>query len=288
MNISRPINWYGSKQKMAPVIHRMIPDGPNTWVDVFCGSAIVTLAKPRHPREVINDRDGDIVTLFHVLRDPALLAELNRRIELTPYAEELLDDAYATPVPEEAVARAHHFLIRSWFGRGGDSHQTGFRWSKRQTTSPEIIWARLPERLRGAADRLRGVCVRNDDALKIVADYDHPDCVLFLDPPYPGAVGRRYAVKMTLEEHWVLAERLRGAKASVILTMNPGTVYGEMLEGWQVTEVSVQGGGNQFKTEHILTNFAPLPLFRTREGSALSRSPARSLGLLDLGQGSEP
>lgn len=255
--IRRPINYYGSKEKMCAKIHALIPPEPSTWVDLFCGSAIVTLKKPRHQREVINDLHGEIVHLFDVLRSEVLAPALYRRIELTPYAEDLLYRAYETEGGDEPIERAMHFLIRSWFARGGDNHKTGFRWSKTQTTAPELMWARLPERLEAVATRLRGICIRSDDALKIIDDYDHPDCILFVDPPYPGEVGRRYLIKMAAEQHRALAERLKACRAAVILTMNPGTLYGEILAGWTVTTANVQGGGNVFKQEHILTNFTP-------------------------------
>lgn len=259
MTISRPINYYGSKEKLSSRIHALIPPGPTTWVDLFCGSAIVTLRKPRHRREVINDRHGEIVNLFDVLRS-AGAAELYRRIELTPYAEDLLHRLYDSPPPADPIERAWGFLVTGWFGRGGDCHKTGFRWSKSQTTAPELIWARLPQRLVAVAERLRGVCIRNDDALKIISDYDSPDCILFVDPPYPGSVGRRYAVRMEDGQHQELADRLKHTRARVILTMNPGTVYSEALKGWSTTEAVVQGGGGAFKSEVILTNFEPLPL----------------------------
>lgn len=263
--IRRPVNYFGSKEMMCPLIHGLIPPGVSTWVDLFCGSAVVTLKKERHPREVINDLNGDIVNLFEVLRDHDQAAELYRRVELTPYAEDLLARAYEEE-PADPIAQAMRFLVVSWFGRGGTSHRSGFRWSKKQTISPEFTWVRMPERLQAVAARLRGICIRKADAFKIIDDYDDPDCVLFVDPPYPG-VGYRYAVKMAADQHEALARRLRGCRAQVILTMSPGTVYSQILDDWTVTETRVVGGGNTAKPEIILTNFEPLPLLAVGGGA---------------------
>lgn len=258
--IRRPINYYGSKERLCPRIHALVPPDVDTWVDVFCGSAVVTLTKPRHKRETINDLNGDVVNLFDVLRDQVRAAELYRRVELTPYAEELLHRVYEAEPTEDAVERAWRFLITSWFGRGGDAHRTGFRWSKGQNTSPERTWAELPKRLAPVADRLRGICVRSDDAMKIIADYNEPNCLLFCDPPYPGDVGRRYAVKMTADNHLRFAQALAGAKARVILTMNPDTIYDQVLAGWVRLNVDVTGGRARTKGELIYCNFEPSPL----------------------------
>lgn len=259
--IRRPLNWYGSKERVAGAIHSLVPAGIDTWVDLFCGSAIVTLAKPRHKREVINDRDGRIVNLFNVLRDPAQAAGLYRLLELTPFAADQLRHGYDHPPSPDPVERAWHFLVESWFGRGGDAHKTGFRWSKGQTTAPERSWAELPARLAPIVDRLRGICIRNDDFRKILADYNTPGCLIYADPPYPGDVGRRYAVKMTAADHADLANALRVTPARVILSMNPGTLYDCVLSDWHRLDIPVTGGRAQTKGEVMFLNFAPNPLF---------------------------
>lgn len=260
MTLQRPLNYYGSKEKLCPAIYRLIPPGVETWVDLFCGSGIVTLKKPPHRREVLNDLNGDVINLFEVLRGGGA-AELFARLELTPYSEQILAEVYAAEPSPEPTMRAWQFLIMSWQARGGDCYQTGFRWSKGQTTAPEITWSRLPQRLAAVADRLRGICIRATDAVRLIDDYDVPESLLFADPPYPGPVGRRYAVKMADAAHEALAARLRQCRARVILTMNPDTVYSEILHDWHRHDVSVLGGGQQTKAEIILTNFEPLPLF---------------------------
>jgi len=265
--IRRPLNWYGSKERQCDNIHALIPPGAQTWVDLFCGSAIVTLKKERHQREVLNDLHGDVVNLFEVLRSDQA-PELYRQIELTPYSEEVLRRVYAAPPADDPVLRAWQFLVTSWLSRGGDCYRTGFRWSKGQTTAPERTWAAMPERLQAVAERLRGVCIRQADALKLIDDYDTVESILFFDPPYPGSVGARYAHKMSSAQHRALAERLRECSAKVILTMNPGTVYSRVLSDWHQHDVSVQGGGQKSKGEIILTNYEPLPLLRFGAGAA--------------------
>lgn len=255
-NIGRPLNYYGSKDKMCPQIHALIPPGMSTWVDVFCGSAIVTLRKPRHPREVINDLNDDVINLFAVLREGGA-EDLYRAIELTPFSEGELYRTYDLEPTEDPVERARRFLVCSWFGRGGDNHKTGLRWSKGSTVAPEMAWARLPGRLTAVAERLRGVCIRSAEASKIVHDYDAEDCLLFVDPPYPGPVGRRYRVKMNDDAHRDFAERLRECKARVILTMSLGTVYDEVLDDWCRHSSNVITNGGTAKPEIIYTNFEP-------------------------------
>lgn len=264
--IGRPINYYGSKDRLARRIIGLVPPGCDTWVDLFCGSAIVTLRKPRHRREVINDLNQDVVNLFAVLRDDEMARKLYRLIELTPYSEvELRLNREVCLL--DPVEKAWQFLVEGWFSRGGDNHKTGFRWSKGQTTAPELSWAVLPARLSACANRLRGVCIRSVDALRLIDEYDVAGSVIFVDTPYPGRVGRRYRHSMSGDQHAKLAERLRQCKARVILTMNPGTVYSDVLSSWCCHDVAVYGNGHQTKPEIILTNYEAGTLFAF-EGAA--------------------
>lgn len=245
---------------MCGAIHALIPPGPSTWIDLFCGSGIVTLKKERHAREVINDLNDDIINLFEVLRGPRA-AELYRLVEMTPYSEELLYQTRKTIQSGDQVERAWSFLILSWFSRHGHPEaKTGFRWSKKHTTAPEITWARMPERLASVAQRLRGVCVRRRNAIDLIEDYDDPDCLFFIDPPYPGRVGRHYRFRMADDDHRRLGTRLARLKARAIMTLTPGTIYDALLSDWWRHEVKVLTGGQTIKPEVILTNFDPLPL----------------------------
>ena len=138
--IARPINYYGSKERMACQIIDQIRWHTKVWVDVFCGSGIVTLKKPPHPKEFLNDLDCDVVNLFEVLRsgDSERLIQL---VELTPYSEQILQNLRNTAPSDDPVERAWQFLCLKWFGRGGDAHATGFRWSRQQCTGPEKTFA---------------------------------------------------------------------------------------------------------------------------------------------------
>ena len=98
--------------------------------------------------------------------------------------------------------------------------------------------------------------ILNRPALEVIDMFDAPNAVLFCDPPYPGAMGARYRHSMNDDEHEALASRLDRCRADVILTMAPGTVYEEILSGWQCIETGVITNGGSKKPEVILTNFA--------------------------------
>ena len=60
--------YYGAKVRIASQIINSLPPH-NAWVEAFCGSAALTLAKRPAPIEVINDLDDQIINLFEQLRN---------------------------------------------------------------------------------------------------------------------------------------------------------------------------------------------------------------------------
>ena len=86
--VPRPaLRYHGAKWRLAPwVIGHMPPH--KVYVEPYGGAAGVLLRKPRSYSEVYNDLDGDIVTLFRVLRDPMRREALIEALTLTPYARE--------------------------------------------------------------------------------------------------------------------------------------------------------------------------------------------------------
>jgi DNA adenine methylase len=100
-----PTQYLGSKGRLGPWIASLLPPH-RTYVEPFCGSAAVLFAKSPSPTEVINDRDGDLVCLFRVLRDRG--GELARALQLTPYARTELHAATldSTPLADHPVPPA--------------------------------------------------------------------------------------------------------------------------------------------------------------------------------------
>lgn len=268
--MAQPVHrQFGSKSRLAGDIIRLIPPGTRVWVEGFAGSAAVTLAKAPHRFEHLNDKDGEIVNLFRVIRDPHQCAELAALVSLTPYAQEEFADACMADVSDAGpVERARLFLVRSWMSIGAPtsarrlSWSAGWRCSSAAHSPLPHVFGRVPGRIRAVADRLREATIHCSDIRDIVARFGPmPDSCLFLDPPYPnsaiGTKAKPYAVDMTEDEHAALAENLRGVAGAVILTMAEDTVYDRVLQDWHRTTVAVRGLVNSVKSEVIFTNFRP-------------------------------
>lgn len=71
--------------------------------------------------EICNDKDGEIVNLFRVLRSEDA-GRLLEAVMLTPYSRDELNDSAPAG---DAVERARRLLVRSWMGIASDSFRDG-------------------------------------------------------------------------------------------------------------------------------------------------------------------
>ncbi len=92
------IRYLGSKNRLAPVIaERLHATGRDTLVDVFGGSAAVTLNSGFRKR-IYNDIDGDLVNLFRVLADPPLRQKLLKILRWQPLSRAVHSTIYRSPL----------------------------------------------------------------------------------------------------------------------------------------------------------------------------------------------
>lgn len=183
-----PFGYYGSKQRIAKKIIKSLPPH-NAWVEAFCGSAAITLAKAPAPIEIINDMDDQIVNLFQQLRDN--YHELIRVIKLTPYARSEHAIAREKITNITPLEKARRFLVATMMTVNGANggKGSGFSFSNSYTRGGKEArvnrWYHLSENLELVTERLRKVRIENRDAREIISMFnDRPTTLIYLDPPY--------------------------------------------------------------------------------------------------------
>jgi DNA adenine methylase len=106
-----------------------------------------------------------------------------------------------------------------------------------------------------AVDRLRQVQIECDDALDVIARFDTPDTLFYVDPPYvlsSRAEGRhRYAHEMTDDQHRALADTLRAVRGTVVLSGYRSALYDTLYAGWPRFDRVVANNGNSTSTECV-------------------------------------
>lgn len=234
-----PFGYYGAKQRLAARIIDSLPPH-NAWVEAFCGSAAITLAKKPAPIEVINDLDGNIVNLFEVLRDNH--TALTSAVALTPYARQEFANAGGSNNGLSEVERARRFLARTMMTVNGDAKSAGFSCSSSYSRGGKEArvgrWHNLPERLAEVAERLRNVRVENQDARRLVEMFlDRPATLIYLDPPYFVKRAHKYVIDANdIEFHRELLDLCCRARCMILLSGYDTPLYRATLrakDGWK-------------------------------------------------------
>jgi len=241
-----PFGYYGAKQRIAAHLTKTLPPH-NAWVEAFCGSAALTLAKPPAPIEVINDIDDQIVNLFEQLRTNQ--EALCRAIALTPYARAEYQKAREHENDISAFERARRFLIATMMTVNGANggKNAGFSFSQSYSRGGHEArvnrWNKLPDRLELVAQRLKNARIENRDAREIIAMFaDRPATLIYLDPPYNLDRKQRYAVDIVDENfHSELLTLCCGSKCMIFISGYDNDLYNETLTsdgGWAKKYIS--------------------------------------------------
>lgn len=202
------------------------------WVEVFAGSAVVTLNRKPSAMECINDRYGAVVHFYRTLREKP--QALMNRLELMVHSREEWEHCLATweevEDPLEIAARWYYMLHYSFLGQ--------CRSFARVTGPASPVAGTLSRRLEAFPkihQRLARVQIENLDWRAMLEDFDHPDSVLYLDPPYLNADTSSYKHQMSEKDHIEMLEKIMSMKGFVALSGYPNAIYADAQ--WQWTQV---------------------------------------------------
>jgi DNA adenine methylase len=250
-----PFGYYGCKQRLASRIVTELPPH-NAWVEAFCGSAALTLAKKPAPIEVINDINGEIVNFFRQLRDNS--TEMRRLLKFTPYARKELEHARSQETELSDIERARRFFVTAMMAINGSFGEAkgGFSFSnsyvRRGMEARVSRWKTMPDYLRLVADRLSHVRIENKDAIKLFANFvNRPATLVYLDPPYLADRMRGYDHDQYSEEyHERLLRAAIRAKCMVFPSGYENDLYHDYLtraRGWHKRRIETTTRGHNGK-----------------------------------------
>ncbi|TSA44024.1 DNA adenine methylase [bacterium] len=239
-SLRAPFGYYGAKRRLASQIIAELPPH-NAWVEAFCGSAALTLAKRPAQLEVINDINGEVVNFFSQLRNNS--SRLCQLLRLTPYAREELRLAR---LPEKNVAdieRARRFFVAAMMAINGSFGESpgGFSfsnsYSRRNMEARVSRWKAMPDHLELIAKRLSQVRIENKDSIELFSDFSNrPATLVYFDPPYLADRTQGYDHDQCSEEyHERLLITASNAKCMVFLSGYENDLYNDYLtpaNGW--------------------------------------------------------
>ncbi|QBI56858.1 DNA adenine methylase [Streptomonospora litoralis] len=271
-----PAPYFGSKARIADWIASLLPPHGH-YVEPYCGGLSVLLAKHPSAMETANDLDGELMTMWRVLRDRP--SELIRACVLSPHSRAELAASHEPTTDELEAAR------RTWSrlsqGRSGTLRNTGWRHyidPAGSTIGMPGYMAAYVERLAATAERLASVSLECLPALDVIAKYGaSPDVLLYVDPPYLGSTRphSNYRREMRGEsDHRELAEALAGCSAAVMLSGYDSPLYAELYEGWHRTARNTMTGNAKQEKDRVEVLWSNRPLAHAHQHDLFSGDAA--------------
>ncbi len=250
-----PLAWVGGKSLLTSTIIPLIP--PHTcYVEVFAGAAWVLFRKPESKSEIINDINGELVTLYRVLK--------NHKQAFVDYFDnwlvsrsdfELMRRIDPTTLTDIQRAARFFYLVKLSFG----AKATGQTLGVARTTKPRLNFLTLNEELTAVHQRLARVVVENKPYADLIKLHDTPATFFYLDPPYwdcEDVYGKGIFGK---DDFTRLRDQLAKCKGKWMVSINDVPQIRTLFKAFNIKEVqtkySLSAGATKPVTELLISNY---------------------------------
>lgn len=254
-----PITYYGGKQTLLKYLLPLIPEH-KIYCEPFFGGGALFFAKPKSEVEVINDKNGEVINFYKVLKTK--FSDLQKEVQSTLHSRELYSKAmliYKNPKAHSDVQRAWAFWTLTNQGFAGMIGSWGFG----KTNSKEKTLANKRDDFsQSYAQRLRTVQVENNDAIKVIDRCDDKETFIYADPPYIGSDMGHYK-GYSENDYKVLLNKLAKVKGKFLLSSYPSKILTTYINRykWKTKKiektVAVTKHTDKKKTEMLVMNYDP-------------------------------
>ncbi|MBV1917615.1 MAG: DNA adenine methylase [Sphingomonadaceae bacterium] len=233
----RPVAPYiGGKRNLAKRLVAMIDDIPHSlYAEPFVGMGGIFFRRTQRPKkEVINDISTDVVNLFRLLQRhyQQLLDVMKWQVCSRSEFERLvaLDPSRLTDL-ERAVRFL--YLQRASFGA------VGRRYGVTTDQSARFDLTKLVPMLEDAHGRLCGVDIERMPYADMIARYDTPGTLFYLDPPYHGSEDYYGKDVFSEADYEALRNLLDDISGRFILSLNDRPLVRDLFGRFGIEEVRV-------------------------------------------------
>lgn len=236
--VSPPAAYLGGKKQLAARIASMIEQIPHSiYAEPFVGMGGVFLRRSLIPKaEVINDRSGDVITLFRILQRhyPQFMEVMKFQLTSRREFERL---AATDPSTLTDLERAARFLYLQRLAFGGKI--TGRTFGVDTTGPARFNIGRLGIVLEEVHERLSGVVIENLDWREFIDRYDRAGVLFYLDPPYFGNEGDYGKDAFTRARFAEMADRLATIKGRFMISLNDRPEVREVFSAFPIARVDL-------------------------------------------------
>jgi DNA adenine methylase len=254
--VSPPAAYIGGKKQLSARLVQLIERVPHeTYAEAFLGMGGIFLRRRLAPKaEIINDRSGDVSTLFRVLQRHYVPFMDMLRFQFTSRREfERLMATDAATLTD--LERAVRFLYLQRTAFGGKVAGRNFGVSPGLPGRFDVT--KLGPMLADINERLAGVIIENLPFEAFIERYDAPGVLFYLDPPYWGSEADYGAGMFGPDDFTRLAALLARIKGRFILSLNDAPAVREIFFGFVMEAVdltyTISDGAAKAVTELIIT-----------------------------------
>ncbi len=233
-----PAPYLGGKRSLASTITKKIAAIPHTlYVEPFVGMGGIFFRRAARPKaEVINDRNGEVANLFRILQRhyPAFMDHIKFQLSSRREFERLKRTDPSTLTDLERAAR---FIYLQRTAYGGKVVGQTFGVAPDRPSRFDVMT--VAPMLEAIFERLSGVTIECLDWQQVIARYDRPETLFYLDPPYWTNETDYGEGLFDREQFQFMAERMRTMKGRAILSINDVPEIRALFSGLHRDSVSL-------------------------------------------------
>ncbi|CAK0740308.1 DNA adenine methylase [Azospirillaceae bacterium] len=248
--------WLGGKRNLASRLAGRIAAIPHAlYAEPFLGMGGVFFRRATAaPVEAVNDKAGEVVNLFRVVRHhpEALLTEMRLQLASRQEFQRLLA---TSPETLTDVQRAARFLALQRLVYGGKPGSSSF--PARPTRARGFGAEGLRRLVEAAHDRLANVTIEHLDYGAFIARYDRSGTLFYLDPPYWGCEAYYGKELFARDDFARLADLLAGIKGRFLMSINDAAEIRCLFGRFRIEEEPVTyrvGGAAKPVVELVISN----------------------------------
>lgn len=241
----------GGKTKLKKkIVNEYFPDGYESmlYVEPFVGGGSIFFYKQPSVREIINDKDTDIIQIFNGFKKydgHQISNDING-----DYDKELFKKILSAKPRIE-----YHKFIKELI-----LYKTSFFGFKKQFGNTWYIHSKYGDEY---MERLKHVQIYNTDYKNLIAKFDSPNTFFYLDPPYENSDRLYEHDTLSIDELFQILSKIKGR---FLLSYNNSTRARELFKDYNIYKIQTKytgsdeggtttGSHSRVKTELLICNY---------------------------------
>lgn len=219
-----------------------------TYLEPFGGGLNVLFTKKKSVKEIINDKNKEILNIYKAVRDEP--TELIRRANLYKHTPETFEKIEKKTQFDDYLDQAVHDLLLIKMSRNGQKKLY-------LKSTNQKAWKEGISSLSMNADRMKEVFIFNKPALDVICAFDTKETLIYCDPPYLYESKKSklmYNSDIDPEDHIQLHRVLSDFSGKVVLSGCLSPLYNRLYKNWNMSKKRIDNTKDK-RTEILWTNF---------------------------------